>query len=350
MGKTLIDILEEQGLKLNKSSGGRFTARCPFHDGDNEPSFTIYPNESYYCFGCEVWGDAVKFLVDYKGMAPRDALEYVGEDYRDIKKSPATVIKLKNAYKSWRFVGECIQKYHDFLKEVPGTINYLQSRGLSEETIAKFKIGYTDGRVLNLQFEEEYKLALEVNLITQKGWETLSHRIIIPSLIEENACDFAVGRTVINDKIKYLGLRMPKPLMGFHEVRHSPIIFLVEGPFDWLILRQWGYPAVCLNGTHLTEHLSKLLYGKQIIIVPDIDEVGLSAANKLKNRFEGAEILDYSRFSNGVKLDISAFAEKSGAEEIFKELVLENFPWLITTSKGTLERYFPHLKDMTLYR
>src|SRR6185369_3135646 len=224
MAKSLVEILQESEIDLI-SSNERYKAYCPFHKEDT-PSFTIYPNETYYCFGCHVWGDAVKFLVEYKGLSFKEAMEYAGiEDYITPKAEKAKVIKTRNTVQTWDFLWQVSSDYHEYLRSFPGPMRYLLGRGLTEETIDKYMLGYTDGKVLNLKFAWERAIADEVGIMNRNGYEMMSHRITVPNLVDDKRADFLMGRTVINDGIKYLGTRMPKPLVGFHEVRKSPIIF-----------------------------------------------------------------------------------------------------------------------------
>lgn len=345
MAKTLLEVLSEQGIETHES-GDKFVAHCPFHDGDREPSFTIYANNTYYCFGCNVWGNPVKFLIEFKGMTSKEALEYVGEDY-EFPKAEKRAIKVRNMMKTGNFLYEVTMAYHKYLIDNPGPQKYLEDRGLTPETIDRFRLGYTDGAVLNLQFAYEYELANEVGLLNKSGGEALAHRITIPNIIEDKYVDFMIGRTVINDKIKYLGLRMPKPMCGFYDSRHSPVLFLVEGNFDYLVLRQWGYPAVVMSGSHITNTNYNLLRGKTIVVVPDNDEAGEQAANKIKSKLRDSYIIDYKDL--GVK-DIGELATKPGAKESFDKIVSEAL-WDIPSSKvEALTKLNPTLIDSTQLR
>lgn len=342
--KSLVEVLQEQKIEL-VVSGERYKAYCPFHK-DDTPSLTIYPTETYYCFGCNVWGDAVKFLVDYKGMDAKEAMEYVGVDYTQPRTEKAKVIKVKSTSKTWEFLYSVTKEYHNYLLNLRGALNYLLGRGLTEETIKKYMLGYTDGKVLNLYYVWERQLADEIGLMTRTGFETMSHRITIPNIVGESQVDFLMGRTIINDNIKYLGARMPKPLIGFFEVRHSPIIFIVEGQFDWLTLRQWGYPAICVSGTHLKAYARLPLFEKQIIIIPDIDSsgIGMKEGKKLLSQFgENAQILDITplKWPSHDKLDINSLAQADDGERMFAELV-RSILWNIPLSTVQLSRWLPN--------
>src|SRR6185369_10992231 len=133
MAKTLLEVLAENGIETIETSNDRYVAHCPFHKGDREPSFTIYPNETYWCFGCKKWGNPVKFLVEYKGMSDKEALEYVGLDFA-LPKAEKRAIKVKNTLKTGVFLYDVAKFYHEYLMEQPGPQKYIQDRGLTIET------------------------------------------------------------------------------------------------------------------------------------------------------------------------------------------------------------------------
>jgi len=336
VGKNLFQILEENGINLTQS-GERWVARCPFHEGDRSPSFTIYPNETYFCFGCRSWGDAVKFLVEYKHMPPDAAMDYVGQEYRTKKQKH--VIKVRDTAKVWPFLYDVAERYHQNLLNTPGAWTYLKTRGLSDATIFKYKIGYTDGSVLDIQNSLEYSLAVEYGVINSNGYELLSHRITIPNIPKEGLCDFIIGRTVTHDRIKYLGIKTPKPIMGLHDAWISPVLFIVEGQFDWLLLREWGFPSIAIGGTHVTSTNLMILKQRNVVIVPDNDAAGISAALSLKTKLGTKSIvLDYT--SMGIK-DIGEVGLKADAQKEFTKLVKEQVPWVSNTSSLILAGLFP---------
>ena len=322
-----------------------------FHSGDHTPSFTVYPGDTYYCFGCGAWGDAVKFLIDYKHMDPKAAYEYVGQEI--IKEKSSGVIKVKNVSETWRFLWVVTEQYHNFLMKNHGATEYLLRRGLTLSTLKQYMIGYTDGFVLNIDNAFDAALGAEVGLINKDGVESLSHRIVIPNIISSTEMvDFMVGRTVINDRVKYLGLRMPKPIIGLSAVQPSPVVFLVEGQFDWLTLCQWGYPAISAGGTNISRANLISIKDKRIVIVPDYDlsGVGMSAARSLEQKIDNGKttILDYSSLRvDGDKLDISKLGERKDGEQLFAEIVKEQLLWLGTLSNQTIQNFFPNLTNLT---
>jgi hypothetical protein len=140
---------------------------------------------------------------------------------------------------------------------------------------------------------------------------------------------------------------MPKPIYGFTEVSKSPILFVAEGQFDWLMLRQWGFPAVVLSGSHLPRYNIMLLREKMVIIVPDNDAVGQESAKKLHATLPNSYILDYT--SLGVKdiSELGADARYDG-ETQFRNLIKEQ-EWFknIRLSKDHWMKWFPALETPT---
>jgi DNA primase len=347
MAKTLLEVLEENKLSLKESSGGRWVLSCPFHEGDEDPSLTVYPNQTYYCFACGAWGDAVKFLVEYKGLTHEEALAEVGIDHQFPKYKKSRIVKLRDVIGTWRFLGEATTKYHEYLKQTPGALNYLHSRGLNDQTIAKYKLGYTDGYVLKYTFAEEYARATEVGLLHKDGFELLSHRITIPNLLDRGEVDFITGRTVVNNRLKYLNTHGSKPIHGFFEIRKSPVVFLAEGQMDWLTLRQWEWPAAVMSGSHLTKSNQALLENKQLVLIPDNDEAGKKVVRSITDRYPNVTVLDFTEF--GFK-DISEFAQMKDAERIFTDLVREQCNWIFSLSSTTLNQWFKPLMRDVLFR
>lgn len=336
MGKSLVEILQENDVPIKQSGNERWVAKCPFHEGDDHPSFTVYPDGKYFCFGCRAWGDAVKFLTDYLGWDAKKAMDYVGVTPR-LTRPKSTVIKIVDTRLTYETITTAVNQYHGYLMQQPGALLYLQKRGLDIATIQKYKLGYTDGGVLKLPAVESHRAAVEMGLLNDNGYEFLSHRITIPNPIEAGQYDYIIGRTVINDKIKYLGIRTPKPVHGFFEVRHSPVLFVVESQFDWLMLRQWGLPAVAVSGTNLARSNAALLSTKRLVVIPHHDEAGEKAA-KAWAKLSDAVILDYDSTVN----DFNEYATVHSLPE-FELLIRSQVPWIQSLSETQLTRWFPRL-------
>jgi len=77
---SLADVVGQYGVSLKPQSGNRYAALCPFHN-DKSPSFVIYPDGGFKCFGCGEHGDVVDFVAKIDGLSPIDAAKQLDADY-----------------------------------------------------------------------------------------------------------------------------------------------------------------------------------------------------------------------------------------------------------------------------
>src|SRR5258707_4005709 len=146
--------------------------------------------------------------------------------------------------------------YHSNLLAEPRALDYLAQRGVSLATAPQCRLGYAAGDQL-LAFLHWQRLslgaALQLGLLTRAGHEFMAGRIVIPELSAGRPM-WLIGRALAEDLTddvpRYLGLPGKKPLLGWDEARGSASVCVVEGVFDVLAVRQWGYPVVgCLEPT-----------------------------------------------------------------------------------------------------
>ncbi len=134
------------------------------------------------------------------------------------------------------------------------------------------------------------------NLPTWEGWEHLSRRIIVPVMRGWETV-YLIGRaTRPAQKPKYLGLALPKePLIGKARPRHSRGILVVEGPFDLLLLHEWGYgrqyELLALLGTQFKQRwLSHVGPRDRLLVATDQDDAGDATAAELAALFPGQTV------------------------------------------------------------
>jgi hypothetical protein len=186
-----------------------------------------------------------------------------------------------------------VEYYHLQIKEYLPARLYLTSRGLTETTIQRQKLGYACGAGLVGWLRQQglnLPLAREIGLLGQGAVERLAGRIILPFFDLEGHLAMLTGRllpgltkedltthppaTGKQDQLqevsdggvlpcpKYLNLRVPKPPLDrffpSNEDLPGPLL-LVEGPFDYLVARQWGYAAICTWGTAVSRESIDLL-------------------------------------------------------------------------------------------
>jgi DNA primase len=179
---------------------------------------------------------------------------------------------------------------------------------------------------------------LRVGLLTRAGAEFLAGRIVVPELRSGRPV-WLIGRvldeTPADDVVAHLGLPGPKPLLGLdlEKTRRSPTVIVVEGSFDYLTLRMWGYPVVATLGTHLRADLVDALHAfdRQILVL-DNDDAGLEATLLLQQQLGDSAIP--VALPDGVK-DPSQLATQPDGREQFAAALLQAVGQLPNHSPAT---------------
>jgi DNA primase len=185
--------------------------------------------------------------------------------------------------------------YRDGLLRNASARAYLRRRGIPDALAADHQVGYADGRALleRLQQEALLEVGIELGLVLERPpeWgpgpryrEFFADRLIVPELRQGRAVWF-IGRAAEDHekrRPKYLSLPGQRPLLGLEVVQGRHVVYVCEGPFDWLAARAWGLAACCLCGTHTPpERLPALEAAVAVYGVLDPDKAGLSAAERL---------------------------------------------------------------------
>ncbi|HPL72506.1 MAG TPA: DNA primase [Candidatus Pacearchaeota archaeon] len=309
----IVDVVGEY-IKLEKA-GINYRALCPFHN-EKTPSFFVSPSrQMWHCFGgCNEGGDIFKFVMKIEGIEFIDALKLLA------KKAG---VQLKTSSKKYEEIKTQREKLLDICKKA--TIffstqlnksktgleakDYLMKRGLKEETIKEWKIGYAPSTwdslcnyLIGLGYER--KDIIDAGLASEKFFDRFRSRIIFP------ICDFngqPVGFTgrVFNsdDEAKYLNTPntllydKSQALYGLDkakvEIRKNDSCVLVEGNVDCIMSHQSGVKnCLAVSGTALTPaHLGIIKrFSNNLILSFDMDLAGNNATKKgidmaLKNGF-----------------------------------------------------------------
>jgi DNA primase len=170
---------------------------------------------------------------------------------------------------------------------------YVDRRGLGQTTFQRYRIGCARGDELEPELSRRgipREAAIGLGLLRADGCESMAGRIVVPE-IRHGRPIWIVGRAIEPQARgpKYLALAGPKPLLGWQEASTERAICLVEGPFDWLLLRQWGFPALALVGTHVRPAvLDALDRFERIYLCLDNDDAGELASAELALRLGSA--------------------------------------------------------------
>lgn len=281
-----------------KKAGSNYKGVCPFHN-EKTPSFVVSETKQIFtCFGCGATGNVFSFVMRYYNLDFKGAVEMLAKEYG---------ISLEGAFRGSRNKDELYeinrQAARFFFKAMrekvtPG-YTYMKQRGISEETLNKFGIGYADEawdslyqHMVSLGISE--KKLMELGLISKsKGryYDKFRGRVIFPILNTSGKVIGFGGRIIGQGEPKYLnsqesGVFQKKyNLYGLNltgnDVRKENAIVLVEGYMDVVSLYQHGVRNVSASlGTALTENQARLLkrYTKNVVLSYDADEAGQNAA------------------------------------------------------------------------
>jgi DNA primase len=181
-----------------------------------------------------------------------------------------------------------VTTYHQCLLGDQQALAYVVGRGIDRATLERCRVGYAaGGQLLPLLAWRDLPLwaALRTGLLDHHGQEHLAGRIVVPEL-RQGRPTWLIGRCLdtspADDRPKYLCLPGRKPLLGWEQARAQPTVCLVEGAFDFLVLRMWGYPVLALLGTELRhELLDDLRAFRRVYLVLDGDDAAIEATCKL---------------------------------------------------------------------
>ena len=301
-----------------KKAGANFKANCPFH-GEKTPSFVISPvKQIYHCFGCGVGGDAIKFVQEYEKLNYPEALEKIAS----MMNFSLSYTKGTQDNNEARRVLEQVQNwYSKQLDSTPVAVKYLHDRGITQQSIETFGIGYVGASHELMNFLQATFLPLpkaqEAGIIDRREsggfYARLTERITFPIYSPSGAIVGFGGRTISNHPAKYINSPQTKLfnksqlLYGYSKAKEAIYknkkLIVCEGYLDVIMFHQAGFKeAVATLGTALTqEHLPILRKGQpHIVLAYDGDKAGVSAALKAagmltEGGFDGSVVL----FPNG---------------------------------------------------
>jgi DNA primase len=176
--------------------------------------------------------------------------------------------------------------YQQQLWATPGALQYLAQRGLADEILCDCRVGFASGSTLLAALRQRGispDAARTVGLLRPDGREVMAGRIVVPE-VQGGHPIWLIGRLLepSRRRLKYLGLPGRKPLLGGDGTRSGATAILTEGVFDWLALRQWGYPALALLGTYASPSvLQELRRCSRLFLALDRDPPGQEATARL---------------------------------------------------------------------
>lgn len=302
MKNDIVDVVS-QYVKLTRK-GASYFGLCPFHN-EKTPSFSVTPaKQMYYCFGCGAGGNVFTFIMEYENATFGEALQQLAEragvqlpkmeysrEAREQSERRSLLLEINK---------QAAQYFYYQLRRENGktAYEYLTGRGLSEETIKKFGLGYSDkysddlykflkGKGYSDELLRESGL---FNVDERHGmYDKFWNRVIFPIMdVSSRVIGFG-GRVMGDGKPKYLNSPETKifdksrNLYGLNVARttRKPYLILCEGYMDVISMHQAGFTnAVASLGTALTSGHASLLkrYTKEVLLLYDSDDAGIRAA------------------------------------------------------------------------
>jgi DNA primase len=281
-----------------KKAGKDFKAICPFHQ-EKTPSFFVSPEKQIWkCFGCGRGGDQFDFVMEIEGLQFGDALQLLA-NRAGVKLEPRTRVDREQPGLKTRLFALNVfaaKALHQILMTHPAgkaAKDYLKSRGVSDETIKEFQIGFAPTQATLASLLKKYNF-------TDQESEAAGHpdkffkRTIFPIHDPVGNVIGFTGRVLDpNDQPKYLNtpetviFRKSRALYGLYQgkkaIRDEDRAILVEGQMDVIMSHQAGVKnAVATSGTSLTsEHLQTLFrYTPNVTFAFDTDKAGDAATRR----------------------------------------------------------------------
>lgn len=320
--KDRINIVEIVGQYVQlKRAGRNFSGRCPFHN-ERTPSFMVSPERgTYICFGCGEKGDVFSFMQKMDGTDFPTVLKQLAEKAGIVlqprsRNPQAAGERQEEKEKEERLREVCeaaVGFYESELAKHPAVMEYLHTRGVSEESIQAWRLGYApaawESLVRHLVAKGfghpdivEAGFAVRSEKRPGEIFDRFRGRIMFP-IFDASGAPIAVSGRFFEripgqkqdgqDPAKYVNspetalFKKSKVLYGFDRarvaIRKADCILLVEGQFDLVLSHQSNLPfAVALSGTALTpEHLALLSrLSKRLILALDADSAGVRSGLK----------------------------------------------------------------------
>lgn len=299
------DIVDVIGSYVRlKKKGSTYFGLCPFHN-EKTGSFSVSPNKQmYYCFGCGAGGNVFTFLMQYENFTFGEAMQSLADRVGiELPKQEMTSAQRREADRRTRLLEinkEAAKYFYTLLRSPRGqkAYQYFKKRELSDETMQKFGLGYSDQysddlyRYLRKKGYDD-DILKDSGLITidevRGGHDKFWNRAMFPIMDVHNRVIGFGGRVMGDGEPKYLNspetriFDKSRNLYGLNIARttRKNQLLLCEGYMDVIALHQAGFDnAVASLGTALTSGHANLLkrYTKEVYLTYDSDGAGVKAA------------------------------------------------------------------------
>ena len=346
----IVDVVGEF-VNLRKA-GVNYKGLCPFHD-DKTPSFMVSPaRQICKCFACGEGGNAVNFLMKHEQITYPEALRWLAKKYNiEIQERELTDDEKReqSERESMFVVNEwSCQYFHEILKNDADGLaigkQYFRSRGIRDDIIEKFRLGFALAKrdALSTEarrkgYKEEYLVKTGLAIQNERGlydrfagramfpWLNVSGKVVAFGGRKLDAATKGVQQKYVNSPDSEI-YHKERELYGIYQAKKAIVredcVYMVEGYTDVIAMHQCGIENVVANsGTALSTYQVKMLhrFTQNIVLLYDGDEAGIHAAMR------GTDMLLQEGMNLKVLLlpdgdDPDSFARKHTAQQ-FKEYI-----------------------------
>jgi DNA primase len=359
------DIVDVIGSYLPlKRAGANFVALCPFHK-EKSPSFNVNPHRQiFHCFGCHKGGDVFTFVKEYENIPFPDAVKRLAERAKiplEMDNSPAQQQSRHLKDVLLHIHEQITQRWQNALaNEAAGQIarDYLAQRGVSEEAVKLFRIGYAPevwDDTVNWSKSKGFDLAAmeQSGLILRKEgtdhhYDRFRGRLIFPICDEQGRVIGFSGRVLSGDQktAKYVNspetpiFTKGKVFFGLDKSKRAVLdaksVIVCEGQLDLIACYMAGVQnVVAPQGTALTGDHARILkrYADEVVLCFDSDNAGQNAA---------VRSLD-SLLASGLAIRVAVVPAPHDPDSFIKESGGEAFRELISKAGGFFDYYLNRL-------
>ncbi len=298
----IVDVIS--GYVRLQRRGSSYFGLCPFHN-EKSPSFSVSPGKQmYYCFGCGAGGNVFTFLMEYENFTFPEAVKTLadrcGVELPEVEYSEEARRQADLKSRLLEIQKKAARYYYFELRQEKGraAYEYLRGRGLSDETIKRFGLGYS-GQQSREMYQYLKHEGYPDSLLKESGlfgmdersgfYDKFWNRVMFPIMDVNNRVIGFGGRVMGDAKPKYLNSPETKIFdksrnlygLNFARTARKPNLIICEGYMDVISMHQAGFnQAVASLGTALTVQQSLLMkrYTNEVLVTYDSDEAGTKAA------------------------------------------------------------------------
>lgn len=356
---SIVDVVSSY-VELHQA-GKNFKGKSPF-TSEKTPSFYVSPDRGmYYCFSSSQGGDIFTFIQKMEGVEFKEALKMLA-DKAGVELVPEDPKKKTERDRMYDALEDATKFFEDYRHKNPEVMSYLTQRGLTAETIAKWRIGYAPGpphhgwRELKEYMEGKGYTKdelLKVGLIKgadagKEPYDLFRDRVMFPIFDVGGKVVAYSGRILSKDSEAPKYVNSPETelfnkseiLYGYHiakqGIRQLDFALAVEGQFDVVLSHQAGYSnTVAVSGTALTAYHVMLLQrlSNKVVLSLDADKAGISAVRR------SAELM----LPRGIDLKVANIVGGKDPADLIKEDV-QKFRKIIGSAKPVVEYFLDILE------